>query len=311
MANIERSGPQAIQTTNSVEALLEQFLATQDITPASRATYRRTLRQYFNWIQQTGRHLQEIELADLVAYKEDLLQRVTPLTVSSYITSLRKFYSWAEGKKYYPNIARGLKAPRRRHQFKKQPLQIADSQALLAYFQGTALRDYALVNLLLRTGLRTVEAIRADIGDITYKAGRRILRVHGKGRDEKDALVVLTDKTWEPIKAYLETRQDAHPEQPLFTSLSNNNAGGRLTTRAVSGVVKAGLRAIGLDAKEFSAHSLRHTTAVNILRAGGSLQNAQDVLRHASPATTQIYTATIQEELRLKEAPEQLLDGIY
>lgn len=310
MADIQRTTSTVPAAPKTVEELLAQFIAAQDVKPSSRATYRRTIQQYFNWIEATGRSLQEIELADLVAYKEELLTRLTALTVAGYITSLRKFYEWTEAKKYYPNVARGLKTPRRRQQFKKQPLQVADSQALLTYFQSQALRDYALVNLLLRTGLRTIEVTRADIGDITYKAGRRILRVHGKGRDEKDTLVVLTDKAWAPIRAYLETRTGAHPEDPLFTSLSNNNAGGRLTTRTVSGIVKAGLRAIGLDAKEFTAHSLRHTTAVNILRAGGSLQNAQDVLRHANPATTQIYTNTIQEELRLKDAPEELIDGI-
>ena len=309
MADIQHSTT-TLQTTETVADLLERFIAAQDVKPASRATYRRNLRQYFRWIEESGRSLQHIELADLVAYKEELLTRLTALTVSSYITSLRAFYTWAEAKKYYPNVARGLKAPRRRQQFKKQALQVADTQALLTHFEGRALRDYALVNLLLRTGLRTIEAIRADVGDITYKAGRRILRVHGKGRDEKDTLVVLTDKAWAPIRAFLETRKGAHPEEPLFTSLSNNNGGGRLTTRTVSGIVKEGLRAIGLDAREFTAHSLRYTTGVNILRAGGSLQNVQDVLRHANPATTQIYTRTIQEELRLKEAPEALIDGI-
>jgi integrase/recombinase XerC/integrase/recombinase XerD len=302
--------PQAVTHQRPVQSLLNEFIDSQDISQSSRATYKRTLQQYFNWIEQTGRTLQTIELGDLITYKEDLLTRLTALTVSSYITSLRKFYEWAEAKKYYPNIARGLKAPRRKHQFKKQPLQIDDSKALLSHYEYGS-RDYALVNLLLRTGLRTIEIARADIGDITYKAGKRILKVHGKGRDEKDGLVVLTRNAWEPLQAYINTRNDISPEAPLFTSTANNNAGGRLTTRTVSAIVKTGLRAIGLDSKEFSAHSLRHTTAVNILRAGGSIQNAQDVLRHASPATTQIYTATIHEELRLKDAPEELLDTLY
>lgn len=302
--------PQAVTHQKQAQALLEEFIQSQDISRSSRDTYRRTLRQYFTWIEQTGRTLQTIELGDLISYKEDLLTRLTALTVSSYITSLRKFYEWAEAKKYYPNIARGLKAPRRKHQFKKQPLQLEDSKALLLHYAPGS-RDFALVNLLLRTGLRTIEITRADIGDITYKAGKRILKVHGKGRDEKDALVVLTRNAWEPLQAYLNSRADVTPEAPLFTSTANNNTGGRLTTRTVSAIVKQGLRAIGLDSKEFSAHSLRHTTAVNILRAGGSIQNAQDVLRHASPATTQIYTATIHEELRLKDAPEELLDSVY
>ena len=76
----------------------------------------------------------------------------------------------------------------------------------------------------------------------------------------------------------------------------------RLTTRTISQVAKDSLRAIGLDEKAYTAHSLRHTTAVNILRAGGSIETAQLTLRHSNPATTQIYTATLDEERRLQNS---------
>ena len=99
--------------------------------------------------------------------------------------------------------------------------------------------------------------------------------------------------------------------EPLFTSSSNNNRGGRLTTRTVSGIAKDHLRRVGLDSREYTAHSLRHTTAVTIMRAGGSIEDTQHVLRHSSPATTQIYTATIKEELRLRNSTESLLDAAF
>ena len=63
--------------------------------------------------------------------------------------------------------------------------------------------------------------------------------------------------------------------------------------------------------REPLAHSLRHTTAVNILRAGGSLEMAQMTLRHSNPATTQIYTATLNEERRLQNSGEALIDSLY
>jgi integrase/recombinase XerC/integrase/recombinase XerD len=71
------------------------------------------------------------------------------------------------------------------------------------------------------------------------------------------------------------------------------------------------MRAIGLDGKEFSAHSLRHTTAVAILKQGGSITDVQGVLRHSSPVTSQIYTESIKEEMRLKSAPELMLDNAF
>ena len=135
--------------------------------------------------------------------------------------------------------------------------------------------------------------------------------VHGKGRDEKDNFVVLTDKAYYPIKKYLASRKQAKPTEPLFVSVSNNSKGGRLTTASIRTMVKKGLRSIGLDTKEFSAHSLRHTTAVSILRQGGRLEDAQRVLRHSNPATTQIYLHSIDEEMRLKNPIEDRIDRAF
>ena len=296
----------------SLDEIVEVFLASQDVKASSRALYKRTLRQYFTWMQSKGYSLQEATRVELLEYKAALLEEgKSTLTISSYITSLRKFYEWCEAVKLYPNIARAIHNPKRKQQFRKQPLLPSQATELLNYFHGKALRDFAIVNLLLRTGLRTIEVARADIGDITFKGGKRVLLVQGKGRDEKDNFVVLTDKAYQPIADYLATRKAAKEQEPLFPSESNNHQGGRLTTRAISHLVKEGLKGIGLDDKAYPAHSLRHTTAVNILRAGGSLETAQYTLRHANPSTTQIYTATFKEEQRLAHSGESLLDSLY
>jgi integrase/recombinase XerC/integrase/recombinase XerD len=138
-----------------------------------------------------------------------------------------------------------------------------------------------------------------------------VLLIQGKGRDEKDNFVLLTDKTYQPIADYLASRGKVNSSEALFTSTSNNSKGEGLTTRSISYIAKEGLKAIGLDERAFTAHSLRHTTAVNILRAGGSLETAQFTLRHSNPATTQIYTATLNEERRLLSSGEALIDSLY
>ena len=283
----------------------------QDVKQSSKLLYRRTLKQYFNWVESKSYLLSEIARPQLLEYKDELLNsKLSSLTVGSYITSVRRFYEWTEANKYYPNVAKGIKSPKRKQQFKKQPLLPAQATALLNYYQDKALRDYAIINLLLRTGLRTVEVIRASVEDIVFKGSQRVLLIQGKGRDEKDNFVLLTDKTYQPIAEYLTTRT-ATASAPLFTSTSNNSKGDRLTTRTISYIAKEGLKAIGLDERSFTAHSLRHTTAVNILRAGGSLETAQFTLRHSNPATTQIYTATLNEERRLQNSGEALIDSIY
>lgn len=299
-------------SSQSIAELVDSFISSQDVKLSSKLVYRRTLKQYFNWVTKRGYLLSEIARPHLLAYKDELLASgMSSLTVGSYITSVRRFYEWTEANKYYPNIAKGIKTPKRKQQFKKQPLLPAQATALLSYYQDKALRDYAIISLLLRTGLRTVEVIRATVGDITYKGSQRVLLIQGKGRDEKDNFVVLTDKTYKPIAEYLATRGKVNSSEPIFTSTSNNSKGERLTTRSISYIAKEGLKAIGLDERAFTAHSLRHTTAVNILRAGGSLETAQFTLRHSNPATTQIYTATLNEERRLQNSGEALIDSLY
>lgn len=300
--------------TDSWRGVVAYFITAQDVKESSRALYTRTLTRYFYWLEETGRILRTPTLTrqDILEYKDSLLASgLSALTVSSYIVSVRKFYEWAESERLYPNIAKGIKTPRRKQAFKKQHLTDAKSGELLQHFQDLSLRDYAIVNLILRTGLRTIEVVRADIKDITFKGDRRVLLVWGKGHTEKDDFVVLSDKAYEPIKAYLATRKGAKAGEPLFTSTSHQNKGERLTTRTISSICKEGLKAIGLDGKEYTAHSLRHTTAVAILKHGGMITDVQEVLRHTSPATSQIYTESVKEELRLEKAPETLLDSAF
>jgi integrase/recombinase XerD len=311
--NIVSAKPNQVNFTDSSRfmELVDSFIASLDIKQSSRDLYKRTLRQYINWINKVGYTLSEITKTQVIEYKEQLFKSgLSSLTVSSYINSVRRLYEWTEANRLYPNVAKGVKSPKRKQQFKKQPLQPNQANSLLDSLK-TNQRDYAIINLLLRTGLRTKELTNTNIEDIVYKGSQRVLLVKGKGRDEKDNFVVLTDKAYKPLEEYLATRGKTSLMAPLFVSESNNNKGGRITTRTVSKIAKEGLKSIGLNEKSFTAHSLRHTTAVNILRAGGSLEIAQLTLRHSNPATTQIYTATLNEERRLQNSGEALIDLMF
>jgi integrase/recombinase XerC/integrase/recombinase XerD len=310
----------AISTTSLQEVshikdwrvILAIFISGQDVKDSSRTLYTRTLTQYFLWIEKTGRSLDHLTREDILEYKDDLLSSgLSALTISSYLVIVRKFYEWAESMKYYPNIAKGIKTPRRKQAFKKQHLPESKCTELLQYFKEMSLRDFAIVNLILRTGLRTIEVVRADVGDITFKGDRRVLLIWGKGHTEKDSFVVLSDKAYLPIKEYLESRKGVKAGDPLFISNSRQNNGERLTTRTISKICKDGLKGVGMDGREFTAHSLRHTTAVQILKQGGEITDVQRVLRHTSPVTSQIYTESIEEELRLQKSPEFLLDSAF
>ena len=294
------------------DLLMEAFLASLDVKDKTRDTYYWAMTQYFEWLQNTNRSIQFLSSADIIAYKTDLLRRMlTPLTVSVYLSAVRRFYSWAESSRLHTNIARDIKAPRMKKGFKKLHLNEAEIIALLEHAKKRSLRNYAMLNLLVRTGLRTIELVRADIGDIKYKKGRRILYVMGKGHDSKDDFVIISDAAWKPLQAYLSERGVTAKKDPLFVTEGKGHKGNRMSPRSVQYVCKNAIRAIGLDSPEYSPHSLRHSTAVMMLKNGADWKDVQRVLRHSSPVTTQIYTASIEEELRLMRCPEAILDDAF
>ena len=294
------------------ERLIEIFLNSQDIMDKSRETYRWGLKRFFRWMRTTGRTLQTMTPADVVQFKGKLSkERLSPLTVGAYMTAVRRFYGWTETSLIYPNIARSVKTPKGRKGFRKTALTPEEAASLLEHLKGRSLRDYAIVNLILRTGLRTIEVMRADVGDITRKRGKRILKVWGKGAEDKDAMVIIGEPVWNPIREYLSTRGEVPKDAPLFVTEGKGHRGERVSTRTIQRLCKEALRAIGLDSHEYSAHSLRHTTAVTIIRKGGDLNDVQRVLRHASQVTSQVYTASIEQEVRLDSNPEALLDDAF
>jgi len=295
----------------SYSLLIDTFVSSQDVRLNSRALYKRTVKQFFNWLMANGLELKTLTRIEIIKYKEYLLEAgLSTLTIDSYLVAVRKFFEWAETNKYYPNVAKGIKGIRRKRDFRKMPLTSTQGKELLEHFESYALRDYAMVNLLIRTGIRTIELIRANVGDVTFKGDTRVLLIHGKGRDEKDNFVILSKKAYEPIKEYLETRQKVNQNSPLFISVSNKNYNQRLTTRSIRRIVKEGLRAIGLDNKEYTAHSLRHSFASYLFKDGQRLEHIQGALRHTNPATTQIYLKGIEQEMRLKNNVESRIDEI-
>ena len=309
--DLTRTATAAIATANEANqlaAITNHFIAEIDVRSKTREIYTRNIGLFFRWVQNTGRQLNALTAADIVAYKTHLTQNYSPATAAGYIAAVRRFYIWAEANQLAPNIAAAIKPPKRAKTIAKQPLTIADTGRLLKYEAENDRRNFAIVNLMVRVGLRCIEVSRANVGDIKTIAGRRVLYVQGKGKDAKDNFVILPADAYEPIAQYLATRPTAADDEPLFISRSNNNQNGRLTTRAISGIAKNGLQNIGLNDKFFTAHSLRHTAAVNILRAGGTLLDAKRTLRHANIETTQIYTATMEQEQRLNNGGELIAD---
>jgi integrase/recombinase XerC len=155
-----------------------------------------------------------------------------------------------------------------------------------------ALRDRLLLELLYGTGVRVSELCGLDLSDVDRQ--RRLVRVLGKGNKERAVPFGL------PAEAALDTwLRDGRPvlAQPASGSaLLLGARGGRLHPTAVRRIVRARARAAGLPAA--SPHTLRHTAATHMLDGGADLRSVQELLGHASLASTQIYTHVSAERLR-------------
>lgn len=300
----------ALQNVNAgIAGIIEQYIGQLDVKPKSKETYRKSLKQFINFVD-TRDNKALLNRSDILAYKAYLLENYTACTVSSYLTAVKGLFTYLEAEKISPNIANGIKGAKHQQGFRKDALTVEQAKLLLTGI-GTATiegkRDFALVNLLVRTGLRTIEAERADIDDIRQEGGEALLYIQGKGRDSKDAFVVLTESTQKPIRDYLKARGKLDKGAPLFASHSDRNNGGRLTTRSISRIAKESLKHVGIESDRLTAHSLRHTAVTFSLIGGASIQEAQSLARHQNINTTLIYAHNIN---RVKQAPERKIDAL-
>ena len=294
-------------TAAEVEQVVNRFLQDQDVNDLTRRAYRRGMADFLQWIAEQGRDLAATNRATILEYKAYLTANHADRTAAAYLTAVRRFYAWLEGTTGRPNPAASVHNPRIARRFARQHLTRNEAKELTET-EGSE-RDRVMIELMLATGLRTIEVIRADVGDLQRRAGRWILLIQGKGHTDKDAFVIVPNKVANDI-AKLNAGQPA--EAPLFRGEGNRNHGQRITTRTIRNIVRSRMDSIGLTGSEYTAHSLRHTTAVSILLAGGDIFQAQATLRHSSPATTEIYTATIAEAKRLEEAAEsKVFDYIF
>jgi integrase/recombinase XerC len=153
-----------------------------------------------------------------------------------------------------------------------------------------AVRDAAVLELLYATAIRVSELCELDTGGVDQ--ARRTVRVLGKGRKERVVPVGL------PAMRALARWEEAG--RPVLASERSGAAfflgarGGRLDPRTARRIVHASLGAAG----DAGPHAIRHTAATHLLEGGADLRSVQEILGHASPATTQIYTHVSAERLK-------------
>ena len=190
--------------------------------------------------------------------------------------------------------AAGIPTPKRPKLLPKN-LTVDETFALLDGIGGSEpadLRDRALLELLYATGVRVGEVCGADLGNLDVH--ERTLRVVGKG--DKERVVPFGKPAATALSAWLERGrpQLVHPSSPSAVFLGLR--GGRLDQRQARTVVHQAAALAGVD--DVAPHALRHTAATHLLEGGSDLRSVQEILGHASLATTQRYTHVSADRLR-------------
>jgi integrase/recombinase XerD len=297
----------AARALPSFEELVTTFLSNKDLRATSALSYRASFNQFAEFLRLSAVTLvTEKEIKEFKQYLID--KKLSVFTVISHLSAIKSLFSFLATRNLYPDIARDVKVPKKPKEFMRDALTKEQAQRLLKSASGEAIadkRNYAILSTLLRCGLRSIEIVRADVGDVRKSNGTPLLWVHGKGRDSKDEFVVLTDEALRAIRAYLTLRGKVCDDEPLFASHSPRNEKERLTTRSIRRMVKEHLKKIELNEKELTCHSLRHTFATLAIANNAPLIAVQKAMRHSNINTTTIYTHMVD---RLNDGAEHYID---
>ncbi|MBN9142254.1 MAG: site-specific tyrosine recombinase XerD [Micrococcales bacterium] len=274
------------------------------LSPNSVAAYRRDLRGFLEALETRGVTDAAALDADTVrSYVVSLRDREVPLAASStarVISSIRGFTRFlVEEGVLQADPAESLIAPKLPKRLPKALTQ-AQVEALLAATDGddpVRLRDKALLELLYATGARVSEAVTLDVDDLVGAEGTpELIRVIGKG--DKQRIVPLGSFARAAIEAYLVRARPllvagARATPALFVGAR----GARLSRQNAWLIIRSAAERAGLTV-EVSPHSLRHSFATHLLAGGADVRVVQELLGHASVATTQLYTHVTIDGLR-------------
>jgi len=290
---------QALAVQN-VGDMFNSWVSYIDASKSTVAGYTRAINQFRSYL--LANNIVAPVRQDVINFREQLkADGKKPTTIQAYIQAIRLFFQWASQQGLYANIAEHIKGAKLDTGHKKDCLTVKQAGKLITSIDTSTIagkRDYAIILAMLTGGLRTIEVVRADIGDLRTVADFTALYIQGKGHTEKTQYIKVSEQLEDAVRDYLKARTETgeilQDNSPLFICAGNKNVFGRLTTRSVSRIAKLHLVDIGLNSSRLTAHSLRHTTATINLLAGASIEETQQLLRHTNINTTLIYSHALE-----------------
>jgi integrase/recombinase XerD len=287
-----------------VRRYLDYLAVERGLAANTLGAYRRDLHRYAGWLAQRGIDDPAVAgEADLVAFLGALRLGGTPAgtryrasTVARSLAAVRGFHRFLLRERLAgADPSRDLGTPKVPATLPKA-LSIEQVEALLEAVAGDdrlAMRDRALLETLYAAGLRVSEATAMDVDDLDLEDG--MVRAFGKGAKER--LVPIGRSARRELEAYLVRARPLLAGPRSGPALFLNAQGTRLSRQGCWKILRARARHAGLEAG-ISPHVLRHSFATHLLAGGADIRSVQELLGHASLATTQVYTRVTQDRLR-------------
>ena len=280
--------------TDEIRAFEKYLRIERNVSEHTCRSYLQDLSDFITFLHNTTigsfAGIADIDAMAIRAYLAACTRRNKKSTQARKLSCLKTFFVFLvrEGMAA-DNPAEMLKAPKRdstlpRHLTVDEMFGLLDSIPVKTILQA---RDRALLELLYTTGIRRGELVGLNRSDIDVRRGTILVR--GKGRKER--IVPMGRKAAGFLAEYLERSQDLagrnHPlgSMPVFL----NQRGGRLSGRSVARLLDTWIERCGITHK-ISPHAIRHSFATHLLNAGADMRVIQELLGHASLATTQKYT---------------------
>ena len=296
--------PVSPAASSAVRSFLDYLAVERGLAANTLAAYRRDLQRYAGWLAAAG--IDDPTQAgedDLVAFVGALRAGSTPVgtsyrasSVARSLAAVRGFHRFLVAEHLaWVDPSRDLGSPKVPATLPKA-LSIEQVEALLGAVAGDdprALRDRALLETLYAAGLRVSEATALDVDDVDTSDG--LVRAFGKGSRER--LVPIGRSARRAVDAYLVRGRPALATAASGPALFLNVQGRRLTRQGCWKILRHHARRAGLPA-DVSPHVLRHSFATHLLAGGADVRSVQELLGHASLATTQVYTKVTQDRLR-------------
>jgi len=264
--------------------------------------YGKDLASLFEFVSSSGcQDVSDIGIFELRGWlAQQRTAGLSSATIARRATAIRVFFAWA----YNSNVieedpASALVIPK---VSKRLPHVLAQSQAIDAMERvqlraddqsPVHIRDVAILELLYATGIRVGELVGLDTDGIDHS--RRTIRVIGKGNKER--VVPFGGAAEVAVQKYLAGARNQLAIADSGLAVFLGSRGKRIDQRVVRTMVHEVLQSLG-GAPDLSPHGLRHSAATHLLEGGADIRAVQEILGHASLATTQLYTHVSMDRLR-------------